>query len=140
MKTLRVLVCTLLLVAVSSYGVAADSKGKSINVNPVDVPEKILLNPTPEEIHADAPPDQRCDACHKQGSLDAEPKPTNHFLTTKDCGTCHFNKSWVPLRNYSHMSGKYSCLVRVKPDVSPDDCKGCHIGNIEYQAPALGCK
>lgn len=140
MKTLRALWCALLLAAASYHVVAADAEGKRIDIDPVDVPEKVVIQPTPAEIHMDAPPDQKCSSCHGPNSLDAEPKPLTHFLTTRDCGTCHFNKSWVPLRIYTHMNGKYSCVVRAKPDVSPDDCAGCHVGNTEFQAPAPGCR
>lgn len=134
MKALQVLICILLMAAASNYAVAADAKGKRIDVEPVDVPEKIVVQPTPAEIHEDAPPGQTCVSCHGPNSLDAETKFLTHFLTTKDCGTCHFNKSWVPLRNYNHLNGKYPGMLRAKPDVDPQDCKSCHISNTEFLA------
>lgn len=120
--------------AAANHAVAADAKGKRIDVAPVDVPEKIVVQPTSAEIHEDAPPGQTCTSCHGPNALDAETKPLTHFLTTKDCGTCHFNKSWVPLRNYTHLNGKYPGMIRAKPDVDSTDCAGCHVTNTEFQA------
>lgn len=132
MKTLRILICTVLLAFAANVAAAdaANSKGKRVDVDTVDVPEKKVIQPTSEEIHMDAPPDQKCSSCHGPNSLDAEIKPLDHFLTTKDCGICHFNKSWIPLRIYTHLSARY----RPKPDVDPTDCKGCHVSNNEFQA------
>jgi len=74
MKSLRVLLCIMLLASVSSY--AADAKGKKrVDVDTVDVPEKIVIQPTPAEIHEDAPIGQKCESCHGPSSLDAETKP-----------------------------------------------------------------
>ena len=135
MKALRILICTLMLASAANFAVAADAaKDKRIDVSPVDVPEKIVVQPTSAEIHNDAPPDQTCASCHGPNSRDAETKPLTHFLTTKDCGTCHFNKSWIPLRNFTHMSGKYPGMLRAKPDTDPLDCKSCHISNNEFLA------
>jgi len=130
MKAFGVLISLLLMLTASSVAISADAKGKNIDVSPVDVPEKIVVQPTSAEIHMDAPPDQTCTSCHGPNSVDAESKPLTHFLTTKDCGTCHFNKSWIPLRIYNHLSGRY----HPKPDVSPTDCAECHVTNTEFQA------
>jgi hypothetical protein len=136
MNALRALICTLMLALTVNVSVAADAaKDKRIDVPPVDVPEKTVIQPTSAEIHAEAPPEQTCSSCHGANALDAERKPLTHFLTTKDCGTCHFNKSWVPLRNYTHTNGKYSGMQRDNPDISPQDCIECHTTNIEYQTP-----
>lgn len=133
MRALSILMCAMFF-CVASSAMGAD-KEKRVDVAPVDVPEKVLIQPTPAEIHEDAEPGQTCTSCHGQNSLDAEKKPLTHFLTTKDCGACHFNKSWVPLRNYTHMNGKYSGMLRDNPDISPQDCNECHTTNTEFQAP-----
>jgi hypothetical protein len=128
MKILKLLLLIVLMVALP---VAADEAGKSkkkVDVEAVDVPEKILIQPTPEEIHQDAPPEQKCSSCHAPNNANAESKPLNHFLTTRDCGVCHFDKSWVPLRIYNHMNGRYH------PNATPDDCQSCHISNTEFTA------
>ncbi len=130
MNALRILVCALMLAVMSGFVVAADGEGKRVDVDPVDVPEKVVIQPTPAEIHADAPLEQKCTSCHGPNSVDAESKPLNHFLTTRDCGVCHFNKSWVPLRIYTHMSARY----RPNPAVDPMDCLACHVTNTEFQA------
>ncbi len=134
MKSLRLMVCLLALAILPGLSSAADSKQKRIDVSPVDVPEKVVIQPTPAEIHEDAEPGQTCTSCHGANSLDAEKKPLNHFLTTKDCGTCHFNKSWVPLRNYNHMNGRYPSMQRDHSEILPQDCNECHITNTEFQA------
>lgn len=131
MNTLKVLMFALML---TNMAVAADTQEKRIDVAPVDVPEKIVIQPTSAEIHADAEPGQTCTSCHGPNSLDAEKKPLTHFLTTKDCGTCHFNKSWVPIRHYTHLNGKYSGMLRSKPDVDPQECNSCHVSNTEFLA------
>jgi nitrate/TMAO reductase-like tetraheme cytochrome c subunit len=123
MKAIRAFIWVLLLVSATSF--AADGKAKRLEVEPVDVPEKAVVQPTPEEIHQESIT-RTCVSCHFQGDLEAEPKPLNHFLTTKDCGACHFNKSWVPLRFYSHLSGRY------KPNSTPEDCLSCHKSNSEF--------
>lgn len=130
MKTLKTAIGVILLLGVMNTAIAADPKEKRIDVGPVDVPEKVVIQPTPDEIHRDAPVDQKCSSCHGPNSLDAETKPLTHFLTTKDCGTCHFNKSWIPLRIYTHLSARY----RPNSDVDPTDCAGCHTTNTEFQA------
>lgn len=134
MKKLGRWTCVLLLSMASIVTYAADAKDKKIDVDKVDVPEKVVIQPTSAEIHEDAEPGQTCTSCHGPNSLDAEKKPLTHFLTTKDCGTCHFNKSWVPIRNYTHMNGKYSGMLRTKPDIDPMECNSCHISNTEFQA------
>jgi len=127
MKPLRMLVWLMLLVTATTFAANGGSKGKRVDVDPVDVPEKMVVQPTTEEIHEESIT-RACSSCHNQGDLEAEPKPLNHFLTTKDCGTCHFNKSWVPLRLYSHLSGKY------RPNSTPQDCQSCHASNSEFLA------
>lgn len=138
MKLLRFLICVLLVLTTSGLAFAADSKGKRIDVAPVDVPEKAVVQPTPEEIHADSAPGQTCNSCHGPNSQDAEKKPLNHFLTTKDCGTCHFNKSWFSLRIYTHTNGRYQAMLRnpTRPNPNPDpqDCANCHFSNNEFLA------
>lgn len=134
MKSLKIWLSVVLFALSTHVALAADAKDKRIDVDPVDVPEKVVIQPTSAEIHQDAEPGQTCTSCHGQNSLDAEKKPLTHFLTTKDCGTCHFNKSWVPIRNYTHMNGKYSGMLRTKPDVDPQECNSCHISNTEFQA------
>ena len=137
MKTLRVLLCGLFL-CVAAGAMAADAKEKRIDVNPVDVPEKVVIQPTPAEIHEGSEPGQACQSCHGANSLDAEKKPMNHFMTTRDCGTCHFNKSWVPIRNYTHMNGRYQAMLRdtrrPEPVTDPQDCANCHFSNNEFLA------
>ena len=125
MKALRTLVGLMLLVSVTVFAADAGPNGKRVDVDPVDVPEKAVVQPTPEEIHEESIT-RTCNSCHVQGDPEAEPKPLNHFLTTKDCGACHFSKSWVPLRFYSHLTGKY------KPNATPQDCLSCHTSNNEY--------
>lgn len=126
MKALRVLMVAVLLACAQ----AAVAEEKRIDVDSVDVPERIVVQPTPEEIHTDAPPEQKCSSCHGPSGLGAEVKPLDHFLTTRDCGVCHFNKSWIPLRIYNHMSARY----RPRPGGDPTDCKECHVSNTEFQA------
>lgn len=121
-------VCWILwIVCLPGLAVAADSKGGRVDVPEVDVPEKMVVQPTPEEIHQEFP-ERACSSCHAPNSLDAEPKPLNHFLTTRDCGACHFDKSWVPLRIYQHRTGRY------RPNATPQDCLSCHTTNSEYIA------
>lgn len=127
MKALKTLVWLFLLVSATAFAGDNGSKGKRVDVDPVDVPEKMVIQPTPEEIHAESMT-RTCGSCHIQGDLEAEPKPLNHFLTTKDCGACHFSKSWVPLRFYSHLTGKY------RPNATPQDCQSCHTSNSEFLA------
>jgi hypothetical protein len=134
MKSLKMLMCIVVLALATHVAMAGDGKGKSVDVAPVDVPEKIVIQPTSAEIHEDAPPDQKCGSCHGPSSVDAEKKPLNHFVTTKDCGTCHFNKSWVPLRMYTHQSGRYQSVLRTKPDADIQDCASCHFSNNEFMA------
>lgn len=125
MRTIRKLMCLLMLV---SLPVMADgTKGSAVDVPPVDVPEQMVIQPTPAEIHEDFP-DRTCGSCHTQSNQEAEPKPLNHFLTTKDCGQCHFNKNWIPLRLYSHLTGKY------RPNATPQECLSCHTSNSEFFA------
>ncbi len=129
MKALRILLCIMLFASITGY--AADAKVKKrVDVDTVDVPEKIVIQPTPAEIHEDAPIGQKCESCHGPNSLDAETKPLNHFLTTRDCGVCHFNKSWVPLRIYTHKSARYKPVA----GGDPTDCASCHVSNNEFQA------
>lgn len=128
MKTLRALVWLMLLVSGMVFAADVGSKGKQVDVPPVDVPEKMVVEPTSEEIHEDMTNTRTCGSCHTKSDLQAEPKPMNHFLTTKDCGACHFSKSWVPLRYYTHLSGRY------KPNATPEDCLSCHTSNSEYLA------
>jgi hypothetical protein len=112
----------------SFSALSAGTKGKDIVVPNVDVPEQILVQPTPDIIHQEAPIDQPCSACHNPSSLEAEYKYPNHFLTTKECDKCHLNKSWVPLRVYQHLSGKY------RPNSIPQECDSCHTSNSEFLA------
>ena len=128
MKALRILVGLMLMLSVAVF--AADkAKGARVDVDPVDVPEKILVKPTSAEIHEEYTATRSCSSCHTQSSLDAEPKPANHFMTTKDCDKCHFSTSWVPLRIYSHLSGKYNRQTR-----NPQECTECHTSNNEFIA------
>lgn len=126
MKVLSALVWLMLLLSATAFA-AGGSTGNRVDVDPVDVPEKMVVQPTPEEIHEESIT-RTCSSCHIQGDLEAEPKPLNHFLTTKDCGACHFNKSWVPLRFYSHLTGKY------RANATPQECKSCHTSNSEFLA------
>jgi hypothetical protein len=123
MNILKVLALLLALISAFSSIAAENIKAPS-----VDVPEKKVFQPTPEDIHQDAPPDQPCSSCHNPASLDAEYKWPSHFLTTKECDKCHLNKSWIPLRMYSHLSGKY------RPNATPQECDSCHTSNSEFLA------
>lgn len=125
MKAVRALIWLMLLVSATAF--AADGDKKRVDVEPVDVPEKAVVQPTPEEIHEESIT-RTCSSCHIQGDLEAEPKPLDHFLTTKDCGACHLSKSWLPLRFYSHLTGKY------RPNSTPQECKSCHTSNSEFLA------
>jgi hypothetical protein len=126
MKTLRTLALVLLMVTFSTFAGAADTKDR-VEVPAVDVPETMVVQPTSAEIHEDSR-ERTCVSCHSPNNQDAESKPLNHFLTTKDCGQCHFNKSWIPLRQYSHLSGKY------RPNSTPQECASCHTSNSEFLA------
>ncbi len=127
MKMLRVLLCLVLLVSATAFAADGAKGKKQVDVPPVDVPEKAVIQPTPEEIHEESIT-RACGSCHIQGDLEAEPKPLNHFLTTKDCGACHLSKSWIPLRFYSHLTGKY------RANATPQDCQSCHTSNSEFLA------
>jgi len=116
------------LMVISFSVMSAGTKEKNIVVPNVDVPEQIIIQPTPDIIHLDAPIDQQCSSCHNPASLEAEYKARNHFLTPRDCDKCHLNKSWVPLRFYFHLSGKY------KANSTPQECDSCHTSNSEYFA------
>ena len=129
MKVLRILVGLILLAAIVTFAADKPAKGARVDVDAVEVPEKILVKPTSAEIHEEYTATRTCASCHTQSSLDAEPKPTNHFMTTKDCDKCHFSTSWVPLRIYSHLSGKYNRQNR-----NPQDCTECHSSNNEFIA------
>jgi hypothetical protein len=127
MKTCR-LILLIALTAMSLSAQSAGTKEKDIVVPNVDVPEQIMVQPTPDIIHQEAPIDQPCSACHNPSSLEAEFKAQNHFFTTRECDKCHLNKSWFPLRVYQHLSGKY------KPNSSPQDCESCHTTNNQFIA------
>ncbi len=126
MNALRFFVIMMLLASASVFAAEPSGKGdKKIDVEQVDVPETMVVQPTPEEIHEDSIT-RSCSSCHVHGDMKAEPKPMNHFLTTRECGDCHFSKSWVPLRYYRHLSGRY------KPNATPQECLSCHASNSEY--------
>ncbi len=127
MKTVRAMIWLMLWLSATAFAAGDASKGRRVDVDPVDVPEKMVVQPTPEEIHQESFT-RSCGSCHIQGDLEAEPKPMDHFQTTKDCVACHFNKSWVPLRYYSHLTGKY------RPNDTPQECLSCHTTNSEFHA------
>jgi len=104
------------------------AKDGEIKAPRVGVDTQPAFQPTPEDIHQDAPVEQKCSACHNPASLDVEYKSPSHFLTTRECDQCHLNKSWIPLRLYVHMSGKY------KRNATPLECDSCHTTNSEYIA------
>ena len=126
MKMLRIFLMALL--AVSLNVAYAASKEQKIVVPSVGVPDKQTFEFTPEQIHRDSPVEQKCSSCHNQANEDTEFKAPNHFLTTRECDQCHSNKSWIPLRPYTHLSGKY------RPNSSPQECDSCHTTNSEYRA------
>lgn len=132
MKAMKSVLWSMLLLSSLAFA-AGDGGKKQVDVDPVDVPEKMVVQPTPAEIHEDNTNTRSCESCHTK-SDQAEPKPMNHFLTTKDCGACHFSKSWVPLKVYQHLTGRYPGALRSKPDADPQECRACHISNSEYLA------
>lgn len=89
-----------------------------------------LVNPTPEEVHQESAHILECSTCHSQKEADTgiSIKPMNHFLTTKDCKECHFNKTWIPLRYYNHLTPKY------KNSPANLECTACHTSNTEFRA------
>lgn len=127
MKAVRFLVWLAMLVSMTTFAGESTSKGKQVDVPAVDVPEKMVVQPTPAEIHEDFP-DRSCASCHTPSNQEAESKPLNHFLTAKDCDKCHFSKSWIPLRLYSHLSARY------RPNSDPQNCSSCHMSNSEFLA------
>jgi hypothetical protein len=123
-------IAAMALLVIFSTAAAADEPGKKksdVEVDSVDVPEKILIQPTPAEIHEESF-DRACNSCHNPSNPDTEHRPLNHFLTSRECVKCHLSKSWVPLRLYSHLTPKY------KPGPSGQDCLSCHTSNSEYYA------
>jgi len=126
MRTLLIFFAALLL---SLSALAADTPKTSerVDVDVVDVPEKSLTPSTPTEIHEDAPAGRTCASCHQPADLEAQPKPLDHFQTNRDCGVCHLKQTWIPLKLYYHLSGKY------KANSTPQDCISCHTMNTEYR-------
>ena len=120
---LAVLICGVFFLTNTGSAISAE---KNINVPPVGVKEKFV--PTPEEIHQDVPVDQKCSSCHTPSNQDIESKSISHFMTHRECDQCHLNKSWIPLKIYRHLSGKY------RANSSPQECDSCHTSNSEYRA------
>ncbi|HYL70166.1 MAG TPA: hypothetical protein VEY89_02555, partial [Candidatus Dormibacteraeota bacterium] len=66
-----------------------------------------------ESCHANAmfkgtPKD--CGACHGVGTvIRATGKPSNHILSTDQCGACHTPIAWKPAVNFDHTQARGGC-------------------------------
>jgi hypothetical protein len=119
--------CSLLLIClIIGASTSAVAKEKNISAPPVGVKEE--FTPSTEDIHRDVPIEQKCSSCHTEANQDIQSKPVGHFMTHRECDQCHLDKSWIPLRIYRHLSGKY------RPNASPQECDSCHTTNSEYRA------
>ena len=100
-----------------------------VEVPAVDVPEPSPGELRPAEIHENSP-EKPCSSCHSPINKDIESKLPNHFVTSKECDSCHYTQRWTPLKIYSHINARY----RRKPGVDPQDCGSCHISNSQFLA------
>lgn len=122
-KMMTLTICTLFILMNATL---VFSKEKNISAPPVGIQEEFV--PTPEQIHQDVPIEQKCSSCHTEANQDIESKAINHFMTQRDCNVCHLNKSWIPLKIYRHLSGRY------RPNSTPQECDSCHTTNSEFRA------
>src|SRR5215470_17986321 len=78
-----------------------------------------------------------CGACHGVGTtIRATAKPTNHILSTDECGACHTSVAWNPPVNFDHTQVRGSCSTchngaqaQGKPPthiVTDLECDACH--------------
>lgn len=100
-----------------------------IDVDVIEVPEEILVEPTPQEVHEENL-SRKCSSCHTPVNPEVQSKFLNHFQTSRECDTCHLSKSWLPLRLYSHLTPKY----RARAGQDSQECLSCHVSNSEYFA------
>ena len=80
---------------------------------------------------------QNCSACHGVGTtVRATAKPTNHMMSTDQCGSCHTEVAWNPAVTFDHKQALGSCSschngvqAQGKPPnhiVTDLECDACH--------------
>jgi hypothetical protein len=73
-----------------------------------------------------------CNTCHN--GTGATGKPSDHFVTTQQCDSCHSTNSWTPALDYRHLSAGYPGDHGVRLS-----CSDCHASNsqlVPWPAPA----
>jgi hypothetical protein len=102
------------------------SYADELPVAPVDVPES-YVEPTPAEIH-ESFPERPCSSCHNPANKEVESKWPSHFVTNKECGSCHYTQRWIPLTIYTHIGARY----RLSPGQDSQNCQACHTTNSQF--------
>jgi len=128
----KTLLLAFMVMNFSFLAMPVNAAGRSVDVGPVDVPEQKVETPRPAEIHENIQ-DTPCSSCHAPMNPDIESKLPSHFVTNKECGTCHYTQRWIPLRIYTHINARYAGSLR-KNDADPQDCTACHITNNQFMA------
>ncbi len=86
-----------------------------------------------------------CFSCHAAGSrIGASAKPTNHILSSNDCGSCHTTYGWRPVAMFNHINVLGTCsschngvqTVGKGPThiATTAECSTCHLVTLPWKS------